>query len=583
MFSRPSPARKQSIRADLLTVVIAALASMFLIAGGSTIWNAWSGRKLAEAKMTQTVHAISAGLDDSLLMTMAALESLGAILEQENRPETLHAMALALKAKRPEWSELVLRNVAGEVIFTTALPSGSSVVRTGPRALWVQEAIAKGDPQISDLLPSQFLKTNVAVVFLPVLTKDGTRFYLTASIPVDKWTRLLQGLPMPTGWVAGIIDRNGVVIARTRRASESVGKKAPEWILDAIRSAPEGHAEGPDFEGEQLSVAYARSNATGWTVELAAPASSIVAPLRWALISAVAVNGLVFGIGLLLVLIFARRLSRSLDWLARAADAVIAPNSSMAATPSPMATELSTVFEAIRRVSAHLTMAKERRLTSIRELQHRVGNEIQAIISFVSMARRASQLEECRRVLSDLEGRIDVLHRAHAQLDGDGESDIVELGAFLRDVCMHCIALHGCRADGRIAFQARTDQVHVRHDIAVSLGLIANEFVTNSAKHAFPKMPGTISLGLQVLEAQQISLTLSDNGVGISCRNGRSSGLQLIAGLAEHLGVDAKWDVEAGTTLRLRLPGSFAALQNATEPREKSQDANAIAGALSRA
>ena len=88
-----------------------------------------------------------------------------------------------------------------------------------------------------------------------------------------------------------------------------------------------------------------------------------------------------------------------------------------------------------------------------------------------------------------------------------------------------------------MSFEARTDEVHVRHDTAVSLGLIANEFVTNSAKHAFPKAPGSIFLELKAQENQQISLTLSDNGIGISPQNRRFSGLQLIAGLAEQLSV----------------------------------------------
>jgi two-component sensor histidine kinase len=583
MFSRLSPTAKQTLRVDLLKVVIAALASMFLIAAGSTIWSAWSRWKLAEAEMVRTVHAVSAGLDESLLMASVALESLAATLEKEGKPETLYAIALAVTTKHPEWSEVMLHNAAGEPIFTTAQPFGSSLPQTDPRSLWVKKAMGENGLQISDLMHSPTANAYVAVVFHPATIKDGTRFGVSVSITADKWTRLLKQLPVPAGWVAGFIDRNGTVIARTRAASESVGKQAPKWFLDAVRSAPSGHASGPSFERDAMWVTYTRSGISGWTIAFAAPASSMTAPLRQALIVAVAVNGLVFGIGLLLVLTFARRLSRSLDWLARAADAVIAPSSPVSAAPSRMAREVEAVHAAIRRVGTHLTAANKRQRTSMRELQHRVGNEIQAVMSLIAMAGKGSQSEECRHVLHDLQGRIDVLYRAHAQLDGGGQSDTVELGAFLRDVCIHGIALYGCRADGRIAFQAHTDQVQVGHDIAVSLGLITNEFVTNSAKHAFPKMPGAISLELRVLGAQQISLTLSDNGVGIPCQNARSSGLQLIAGLAEHLGADAEWGVGAGTSLRLRLSGSFAPVRNAAECREETQDKNATAGALSRA
>ena len=67
------------------------------------------------------------------------------------------------------------------------------------------------------------------------------------------------------------------------------------------------------------------------------------------------------------------------------------------------------------------------------------------------------------------------------------------------------------------------------------------------------------------------SLTLADDGVGIPPRNPRSSGLQLIAGLAEQLGADVAWEVRPGTTLRLRLSGTFARVQDDAERREESQ------------
>jgi two-component sensor histidine kinase len=136
---------------------------------------------------------------------------------------------------------------------------------------------------------------------------------------------------------------------------------------------------------------------------------------------------------------------------------------------------------------------------------------------------------------------------------------------------MHGMTLYGRRTEGEIAFEARTEQIHAPHDVAVALGLIANEFITNSCKHAFPKKPGTISLTLGALGIRQISLTLADDGVGIPPGNRRSSGLQLIAGLADQLGADVAWEVGAGTTLCLRLSGTFATVQGAAERKRECQ------------
>lgn len=92
--------------------------------------------------------------------------------------------------------------------------------------------MTKDGLQISDLMYSQNANAYVAVVFDPGVTKDGAHFGLSVSITTDKWSRLLQELPVPTGWVAGIVDRNGIVIARTRGAPEFVGKRLERYRLN---------------------------------------------------------------------------------------------------------------------------------------------------------------------------------------------------------------------------------------------------------------------------------------------------------------------------------------------------------------
>ena len=102
-----------------------------------------------------------------------------------------------------------------------------------------------------------------------------------------------------------------------------------------------------------------------------------------------------------------------------------------------------------------------------------------------------------------------------------------------------------------IRFEAAVGEVHVGHDTAVSLGLIANEFITNSAKHAFPDRAGTISLDLAMPEPGQVRLRLSDDGVGLAPNRTRSSGMRLISMLAEQIGATPDWGAEGGTSLGL--------------------------------
>jgi two-component sensor histidine kinase len=545
---------KRNIRFHLLKIVIAAVASMAAITFGSLLWNISAQRQLAEAEMARTARAFSVALDESLLKTLAALESLAVVLIEGTDPSEFYGIASAVTARHPHWSHVTLRDSDGQPIFTTALPFGAAVPQTAENVAWMVEALRTGEPQVTNLLYGRISNSHVAGVFLPIAGKDGARYGLGASITAAKWTRLLQDQHIPSGWVAGIIDRNGIVVARTRGAESFVGKPAPDWVLQAISSAPEGSAAGPAFEGERLSVVYARSGVSGWTVAFAAPSSVLEAPLRRSLLMALFASGLALGIGIPLVLIFARNLSRSVSGLVQTVEALQVPGAPLPPPGQFNVLEVASLYDAMRSASIHLERAEEQRHTSMRELQHRVKNDLQAVTSLIAMESRRSVSGETRRILQELRGRIEALRLAHSRLYEASEVGKVELGGYLRELCGNFLALYGRRRDGTISLNASTDEAYVDHTAAVSIGLIVNEFITNSAKHAFPNGIGTITLDLKVQQPDRIELRVADDGIGLPGKRARSSGLHLIEMLVEQMGAQSEWQVDGGTSLRLTFP-----------------------------
>ncbi len=544
---------RRNISRHLLSVVVTALAAMAAIAVSLVAWNLATQRRFAAAEMAITVRAIAAALDQQLLVTTSALEGLAATMVVDGDPQRLYRVAQAVKDKHSHWSHVTLRDADGSVVFSTKVPYGTTVPTVADVNSELAEAMSTGQPQISGLLYGPIANEHVGAVLVPVQVKDGKRYALIAAVTTSKWETLLREQPIPDGWVAGIIDRNGVVVARTRAAEQFVGKPAPGWVQRAIQSSPTGQAAGPALEGEPLSLVFSRSKVSGWTVAFAAPASVFEEPLRQSLWSAAAVSVLALGCASLLVLRYARRLSRSVAGLAQVAEALQTPGAAFPPPPPTNLEELASVYDTMRNTSVLLRRAEDQRAMSMRELQHRVKNDLQAILSLLALESGQAKSEETIRILEELQGRVEALRLVHSRLYEASQVGVVELGDYLLELCANAVALHGRGLAGGIALRTSVDHAYVDHNTAVSLGLIANEFITNSAKHAFPQGSGTITLALLVAKPGEIHLSLSDNGVGLPPERVRSSGLELITMLAEQVGAESAWTTSPQTSLRLTL------------------------------
>lgn len=555
---RPVGSARRKISHHLLGVVVTAMVAMAVIAVGLVAWSVATQQRFAEAEMSRTVRAIAAALDQQLLVTMSALESLAAAMAVDGDPERLYRIAQAVQAKHPYWSHITLRDADGSVSFSTAIPYGAPIPKVADISAQSAEAIGTGRPQVSGLLYGPIANEHVAAVLVPARGKEGKPYMLVAAVAASKWAALLQQQQIPPGWVAGIIDRDGVLVARTRAAEQFVGKPASDWVRDAIRTAPEGHVGGYAREGEPLSLVFSRSTVSGWTIAFAAPTSVFEAPLRRSLWTAVAASVLALGCASLLVLCYARRLSRSVSGLAQVAEALQTPGAALPPLPPTNVAELASVYNTMRNTGVLLRRAEDKRLASTRELQHRVKNDLQAILSLLLMESGQAESEETCRILGELQGRVEALRLVHARLYEASQVGIVELGEYLRELSANAVDLYGRGLPGGIALRASVEETYVDHNTAVSLGLIANEFITNSAKHAFPHGAGTITLNLDLPRPDQIRLRLADDGVGLPPERTRSSGLQLIAMLAEQVGAELQWTTGAGTCLCLSLPAGSA-------------------------
>nr|WP_249803831.1 MULTISPECIES: sensor histidine kinase [unclassified Bradyrhizobium] len=187
----------------------------------------------------------------------------------------------------------------------------------------------------------------------------------------------------------------------------------------------------------------------------------------------------------------------------------------------------------------------------LNEMQHRVKNNFQLVLSSISIQKRRYNDPEARRALDQVANRITAISLAHDQLAPRQEGQVVRLGQYIRALCS---AIR--QQVDQVELDVECDELELSIDRALPVGLILNETAMNSIKHAFGTSRGTIRVrlvgGVGYGEAR---LTVSDDGHGIQGAHQNGSGLKLIASLARQIGGAINQESnESGTTTTLTFP-----------------------------
>src|SRR6516162_5738208 len=166
-----------------------------------------------------------------------------------------------------------------------------------------------------------------------------------------------------------------------------------------------------------------------------------------------------------------------------------------------------------QRYERRLKAALDRHQVLLKEITHRVKNSLQVVISMLHLQASASNDDILAGHLAEASSRISAIGRAYERLAYDEDVETIALDAYLKDVCGDAIrASSHCQLDYTADSTMRVDA-----DRAIPIALIANELITNAAKHAFPdeSSPGRIGVSLAKKIDATLSLSVTDNGPGL--------------------------------------------------------------------
>ena len=207
-----------------------------------------------------------------------------------------------------------------------------------------------------------------------------------------------------------------------------------------------------------------------------------------------------------------------------------------------------------RQANTQLQTSLEAESRLHRELIHRVKNNLALLNALVSFRRRASESEEVKDALNDLETRIHAIRAVHDLLDQAGEIDYVQAGELIRSLCHQ---LERSVLPDHIQLENDLLDVTLNVHDATPLSLLVNELITNAAKHAFPqRQPGTVKVALKKNGVDKLEVSIADNGQGFVAGNTRvGSGSRIIEALADQIGGSLeREDIGQGTRWTFIFP-----------------------------
>lgn len=192
-----------------------------------------------------------------------------------------------------------------------------------------------------------------------------------------------------------------------------------------------------------------------------------------------------------------------------------------------------------RKRTNELRQALAEKTMLLKEVHHRVKNNLQVICSLLSMQIECSEGEQATRPLNDAHSRVLAMSLIHEQIYQSDTLVDLDFGEYVELLSRRLFSTY-CVDTSRVRLDLSAEPVRLNMHRAIPCGLILNELISNALKHAFRDgRDGVIRIGLRKTEAGRVEMTVEDNGVGFAAdfrwETSQSLGLQVVRTLIKQL------------------------------------------------
>jgi len=191
----------------------------------------------------------------------------------------------------------------------------------------------------------------------------------------------------------------------------------------------------------------------------------------------------------------------------------------------------------------------------LREIHHRVKNNLQVMSSLLQLQARSAPEFQTRQAFEDSRGRIHSMALIHELLCRSPEFSRIDGARYLQQLAEYQFRAHAIDPK-RIRLSMHAEQAYLDLESAVPFGLIVNELLTNALRHAFPDgRDGAIAITLRARPEHRVQAMVQDDGVGLPAEfnwlNASSLGFRLVRMLADQLKAELEAHPKNPTAIQL--------------------------------
>jgi len=193
-----------------------------------------------------------------------------------------------------------------------------------------------------------------------------------------------------------------------------------------------------------------------------------------------------------------------------------------------------------------LTVSLKEKEVLLKEIHHRVKNNLQILSSLLKLQSRGAQDQHTREMFEESQARVKTMALIHEELYKTSNLTKIEFASYVQHLANNLLRTYGTLSSG-VKLDINVDDIQLDVDRAIPCGLIINELVSNSLKYAFPAerlaqrehSENEIDIELRQREDEHLMLKIRDNGVGLPAdldiHNTTTLGMQLVNTLTEQL------------------------------------------------
>ncbi|MBF0121458.1 MAG: HAMP domain-containing protein [Desulfobacterales bacterium] len=449
-----------------------------------------------------------------------------------------------------------LRDLSKTIIFQNALMKPNDVV-----ILPIEKYSELGVPVMRLAIAKNFYFGNEFIGLI------------SGTIPLSKITKNLSKVKIgDTGFIS-IIDNEGNILSYPQKDKIFTkifgnGEEADNLISNAT-SLNSGFVRASILNLDGF-FAYTPIKDMRWSIIVTLPYKEFMAAPNSMRNISIIIFTLVLLVGWLISFAFSNKITNPLLKLASATLLISKGDFSqkidiksrdeigrLAVSFNKMTEDLSASIEKEKQLLENEKKNSKEKEALIREIYHRTNNNMQVIQAMLVLRAAYIQNDEIKRTFSEIENKIHAMGLVHKMLYNSKDLSSINLKEYVHDLVYFLVQSSNISLD-RISLKLNVDPVFLLIDTAIPCGLILNELMSNSLKHAFPgEKIGEIAITISKKE-EIVEICFSDNGIGVSDDfnffTQSTLGLKTIITITKHqLKGNIKFEVKSGVTCHIQF------------------------------